>query len=223
MDGSFIAGENGRYFFELESEINASGTEIRAGQTLELLRSATLEKMAADAQMRSEAKYRLWGKVTKFGGKNYVFAVYFLGLRKINNPVSEPTQGIKQTINAPNDVVNIPAEIIALLKTSEVLPTIEVPEKLLLKQDTIFASRVGRVVEKAGKYVFEPDGLGRGVEKFEIELLPCQALEQAIEQVRSEPNPVRFNVAGIWTKYKDGQYLLPQKAIRMYSYGNFGR
>ena len=76
---------------------------------------------------------------------------------------------------------------------------------------------------KKGEYVFEPDGLGRGVEKFAIELLPCQSLEDAIAQVRSEPNPVRFNVAGILTKYKDRQYLLLQKATRVYSYGNFGR
>ena len=49
-----------------------------------------------------------------------------------------------------------------------------------LKQDTIFANRVGRVVEKQGGFVFEPDGLGRGIEKFEIALLPCQNLEEAI-------------------------------------------
>jgi hypothetical protein len=119
--------------------------------------------------------------------------------------------------------LNIPDEIVAKLQTSEVLPAQETPAGLQLKQDTIFANRVGFVIEKDGRYEFQPDGLGRGVEKFTIELLPCQALEQALQQVRGEPNPVRFNVAGILTKYKDGQYLLLQKATRVYSYGNFGR
>jgi hypothetical protein len=76
---------------------------------------------------------------------------------------------------------------------------------------------------KNGGYVFEADALGRGVEKFTIKLLPCEKLEDAMTQVRSESNPVRFNVAGILTKYKGEQYLLLQKATRMYSYGNFGR
>jgi hypothetical protein len=91
------------------------------------------------------------------------------------------------------------------------------------KQDTIFANRAGRVSLKEGKYVFEPDGLGRGVERFSIELLPCQSLDEAMGQVRSGANQVRFNVAGILTRYKDKRYLLLQKATRVYSYGNFGR
>ena len=33
---------------------------------------------------------------------------------------------------------------------------------------------------------------------------------------------MRFNVAGILTRYKGQQYLLLQKATRIYSYGNFG-
>ena len=130
-------------------------------------------------------------------------------------------------MNSPNDVVNIPAEIVALLKQSEVLPTTEAQatkaEELQLKQDTIFANRAGRIEVKNGTYVFEADALGRGVEKFAIKLLPCQKLEDAMTQVRNESNPVRFNMAGILTKYKGEQYLLLQKATRIYSYGNFGR
>jgi hypothetical protein len=92
-----------------------------------------------------------------------------------------------------------------------------------LKQDTIFANRTGRIYEEKGKYFFKPDGLGLGVEKGAIELLPCQALEDAMKNVISAVNPVRFSVTGIMTKYKDQQLLLLQKATRAYSYGNFGR
>ena len=100
--------------------------EIKAGQTLEMLGSATLEKMAADAKERSDAMFRIWAKVTKFEGKNYLFAVYYLSLRKIDRPVEETVKNepnktsqasTGQAVNAPNDVVNIPAEIVALLKT----------------------------------------------------------------------------------------------------------
>ena len=235
IDGKLICQTSGRQVrpgpdkcvFEFESGINEGGIEVKAGQTIELLNSTTLEKMAADAKERTDARYRLWAKVTKYEGKNYLFAIYFVGLRKMDKPTGQPHQdgSAKKTpaVNSPNDVLNIPEEIVAKLATSEVLPTEEAPAGVQLKQDTIFANRVGRVVEKQGRYVFETDSLGRGIEKFGIELLPCQALEQAIDQVHSDPNPVRFNVAGILTKYKDGQYLLLQKATRVYSYGNFGR
>jgi len=232
VDGRLVEAGPDKWAFEFESGINPGATgEVKAGQTLELLNSATLEKMVADAKERSDARYRLWGKVTKFEGKNYVFAVYFLGLRKVDRPAGQPQADSESkraaSINAPNDILNIPAEIAAKLQTSEVLPAGETPAALQLKQDATFANRTGRVVEKnggsTGRYLFEPDGLGRGVEKFAIELLPCQSLEDAIAQIKSEPNPVRFNVAGILTKYKDGQYLLLQKATRAYSYGNFGK
>jgi len=244
VDGKLIQTAPDKWAFEFESAANIGGVEIKAGQTLEMLGSATLEKMAADAKERSDAMFRLWAKVTKFEGKNYLFAVYYLSLRKLDQPTGEAVKNepnktdqasTTQTVNAPNDIVNIPAEIVALLKQSEVLPTTEAQvirqEELQLKQDTIFANRAGRVVAKnggstaltTGGYVFEADTLGRGVEKLAIKLLPCQKLEDAMAQVRSDSNPVRFNVAGILTRYKGEQYLLLQKATRMYSYGNFGR
>jgi hypothetical protein len=239
VDGKLIQTAPDKWTFEFESAANIGGVEIKAGQTLEMLHSATLEKMAADAKERTEAMFRLWAKVTKFEGKNYLFAVYYLPLHKIDQPTekaakNEPNSAA-QAVNAPNDVVNIPAEIVALLRQSEVLPTTEAQatraEELQLKQDTIFANRAGRVSVRnggstaltTGDYVFEADALGRGVDKFTIKLLPCQKLEDAITQVRGESNPVRFNVAGILTKYKGEQYLLLQKATRMYSYGNFGK
>lgn len=226
-DGRLVEGESGKWLFEFESGINDGAAELKAGQSLELLDSATLDKMTEDAKTRLEASYRLWGKVTKFEGRNYIFPVYFLGLRKIDRPAGQKERSDSNrkatSINEPNDILSIPDEIAAQLKTSEVLPTQEAPAGLQLKQDTIYANRVGRVVEKDGKYVFEPDGLGRGIERFEIALLPCQNLEEAITQVRGESNPVRFSVAGILTRYKGQQYLLLQKATRAYSYGNFGR
>ncbi|MGA2677694.1 MAG: hypothetical protein ABSF37_00175 [Sedimentisphaerales bacterium] len=241
VDGKLVQTGTDKWAFEFESAANIGGVEIKAGQTVEMLGSATLEKMILDAKERNDTMFRIWAKVAKFEGKNYLFAVYYLSLRKIDRPAEEteenepnktsqessPRLSSGQAVNAPNDVVNIPPEIVALLKTSEVLPTTEAQatrqEELQLKQDTIFANRAGRVAVKNGVYVFEADAFGRGVDKFTIKLLPCQKLEDAMTQVRSESNPVRFNVAGILTKYKGEQYLLLQKATRMYSYGNFGR
>ncbi len=234
VDGRLVQAGDDKWLFEFESELTDGVGAVQAGGSLELLRSATLEKMMADAKTRVDARYRLWGKVTKFEQKNYVFPVYFLGLRKVDRPEDEETQKDKsrtrQSINAPNDILNIPDDIVARLQTSEVLPAGPPPQRLELKQDRIFANRAGLVVEKddgstglaTGRYVFEASGLGQGVEDFSLQLLPCEALEQAIRQTRDLANPVRFNVAGILTRYQDRQYLLLQKATRIYSYGNFG-
>ena len=227
-DGRLVEGKEGNWLFEFESAISDGITELKAGQSLELLASATLEKLIEDAKTRVEADYRLWGKVTRSGGRNFIFPVYFLGLRKIDKPGDQNRTSDRNkaaaSINESNDIVSIPEEIAALLKTSAVLPAQQIQDATLqLKQDTIFANRLGRIVEKKGQYVFVPDALGRGIEKFEIALLPSQNLEDAIDEIRSEPNPVRFNVAGIMTRYKGKQYLLLQKTTRAYSYGNFGR
>ncbi len=214
VDGKLVQTGTDKWAFEFESAANIGGVEIKAGQALEMLGSATLEKMIADAKERSDAMFRIWAKVTKFEGKNYLFAVYYLPLRKIDRPAEEtgenepnktsqessPRPSSGQAVNAPNDVVNIPPEIVALLKTSEVLPTTEAQatraEELQLKQDTIFANRAGRVAVKNGVYVFEADAFGRGVDKFTIKLLPCQKLEDAMTQVRSESNPVQVQRGG---------------------------
>lgn len=235
LDGRLVDKGNGKWFFEFETDVSDGKATLKAGETLEILKSSTVEKMIEDAKTRNDARYRLWGKITKFGEKNYIFASYFLAMRKMEdrrqktenkkqNSPSTARPGTPQAVNDPNDIVKIPEEIVAKLKTSEVLPESETPQTPLeLKQDSIFANRVGFVIEKNGSYIFQPDGLGRGVEKYSIELLPCQPLEEAIAQTHGEPNPVRFSVAGILTRYKDRQLLLMQKATRIYSYGNFGR
>ena len=89
VDGKLIQTAPDKWAFEFESAANVGGAEIKAGQTLEMLGSATLEKMAADAKERTDARFRLWAKVTKFDGKNYLFAVYYLSLRKIDQPTGE--------------------------------------------------------------------------------------------------------------------------------------
>jgi hypothetical protein len=228
-DGLLIAGLNEQWQFEFESDLSDGTTMLKAGQSLMLLKSATLEKMVDDAKQRPEARYRLWGKITKFEGKNYVFPSYFVGLRKLEDKRQrtedrgQKTEDGRQTINSPNDIVKIPEEIVSQLATSEVIPAVEAPSAMRLEQDKIFTSKVGLIYEEKGKCFFKPDGLGLGVEKGEIELLPCQALDDAMRQIKSAINPVRFSVAGIMTKYKDRQFLLLQKATRVYSYGNFGR
>ena len=71
-----------RWFFEFDSDISV----IKAGTSLELLPSSTLEKMTADVEKHSGASYKLWGRVTKYKGRNFIFPIYFLPLGKTKRP-----------------------------------------------------------------------------------------------------------------------------------------
>jgi len=76
---------------------------------------------------------------------------------------------------------------------------------------------------KKQQYGFIFDALGRKIPKKSFRLLPCEALELAEQKQSLELETLKFRIAGIVTKYKDQNYLLLQKATKVYSYGNFAR
>jgi hypothetical protein len=70
---------------------------------------------------------------------------------------------------------------------------------------------------------FVPYALGWNLGDVRYELLPCTALEQALQKQRQVLDPIRFSVAGLVTEFKGKKYLLLQRAVVVYNYGNFGR
>jgi len=180
-DGFVLAGVNGeltrqassdgcqRWFFKFDSQLSDDAGRVKAGASLELLPSAALEKMTADAQKRSTKSYVLWGRVTKYKDTNFIFPIYFLPFSEIEPspspmPASQKTRQKEPelTINEPNDELAIPQEIMARLKTTRILRTEKSapaqnapfapsgetgagqPQKgLELKHDSILADRTG--------------------------------------------------------------------------------
>jgi hypothetical protein len=255
------------WFFEFSTDVNDYRGWASAGTRLELLASSELEKMIADVNERSAASYRLWGWVTKYKGRNFIFPNYFFPLGKLSRPqpqtppkasqkVQKPTEGLsikeseqqpivarprrdRPAVSEPNDVLAIPQEIIEKLKAGRIVR----PEKLgrtpktkkgvgdsvsakkaQLQQDSILADRTAFLVKHDdGQIVFVLDAFGRNVRPVSLRLLPCEVLELAEQRQSAVPEPVRFKIAGIITKYKGENYLLPQKATRVYSHQNFDR
>jgi hypothetical protein len=245
------------WFFELGSDVSDYRARAGAGTKLELLPSATLEKMTADVNDRS---VRLWGRVTKYKGENFIFPMYFLPLSKTAKPQPQIPKALQKpqqqesrpvdrpsaqedkrqpTINDPNDILEIPQEIIEKLKTRKadrlkMLPeTTEVKKRQEepgpakrpeIKQDTILADRTALLVRQDdGRLVFVLDALGRNVQQVSLWLLPCEVLELTEGRQSALPELVRFKIAGIKTAYKGKGYLLLQKATRVYSHQNFDR
>jgi hypothetical protein len=241
---NFAADE---WVFVFDSDLSNGKGLVKAGESLELLPSSTLEKMVTDANNDSNANYRLWGRVTQYKGKNFIFPTYFLLLSRVKRPElptsqKSPQQENRLIINEPNDVLTIPKELIEKLsdrkkriehttreqngQKNEAEPGDKPKSKL---QDFILADRCGFIYwpeQKTAKTwreaVFVPDALGRKKAKIILHLLPCQVLEQAQQTQSAEPDSLRFKIAGIVTRFKGKDYLLLQRATRVYSHGNFG-
>ncbi len=223
------AGSNEGWFFEFDSDVSNDRGQIHAGASLELLPSTALEKMTDDANNRSNADYRLWARVTRYKGRNFIFPIYFLPLSKVKQPQSLTPQKSQQqetrpTINEPNDALAIPKEIIEKLKPRRIVRMAQLRKGLELKQDFILADRTGFIAKQGDSgLVFVFDALGRNVRQASFGLLPCQALERAQLKQSAEVDPLRFKIAGILTQYKGNHYLLLERAIPVYSHQNFGR
>jgi len=251
------------WFFELDSDVTDHRTVVKKGTSLQLLPSATLQRITDDMEIRSAANYCLWGRVTKYKGKNFIFPIYFLPLSKIEQPQTEtprtpeePNQQERKqpettnmekddwepNINDPNDILAVPQEIIDKLKTRrlelakwqdtdtsrETEPNIQ-PASIekagrTPRQDAVLANRTAfLIVQDDDRPIFVLDALGRSAPKISLRLLPCEALELTEQRQSAELEQPRFKIAGIMTKYKDQNYLLLQRAAKVYSHDNFAR
>lgn len=237
-----VSSESG-WFYEFATDVNDLRVKASAGTTLELLPSSTLEKLIADVNEHSASTYRLSGRVTKYKGANFIFPNYFLPVSTIAKrqpPIDQkPTEAIQSTpekepkqqpaVSEPNDLLTMPKEIMERLAVGRIVrpqssrPTPKT-KKIVLEQDSILTDRSAFLVKQSdGRLMFVLNALGRNVRPVSLRLLPCEALELAELTQSAIPEPVRFKIAGIVTKYKGEKYLLLQKATRIYSHGNFAR
>ena len=243
VDGKLIGGDSNdvfqgiseagftvpeRWFFEFDSDVSDEISIVKAGTAIELLPSSALERLTSEVEKNSEASSRLWGRVTEYNGRNFIFGFYFLPLSEVKPPELQEAQEQRQTgrrpaINEPNDALAVPQEIIEKLTSRRIIRTEQLRKGLELKQDSILADRTGLLVRQGdGQFVFVLDALGRGIQQISFRLLPCETLERAWRVRSAEAEQVRFKIAGIVTRYKGNHYLLLQRAIRVYSYENFG-
>ncbi len=262
-DGLSLAGIDGKltpqnssegwrkWLFELQSDLNDDTVTVPAGQKLQILPSKALEEIEKNIEERSASDYRIWGKVTKYNGENFIFPTYFLPLSELKSlespdPAPSPQETAPQKpkvptpqikINEPNDPLPIPQEIIEKLRNRPVLSAkmltenkttennfSQPPQMPQLKQDYILVDRTAFLQkDENGDPVFVLDALGRNLPELSFKLLPSQALEIAQQKQNRTLEPQRFKIAGIITEYNEQLYLLPQKATRVHSHGNFGK
>ncbi len=231
---------NDTWLFELTMDVKTPEYRLAAGTRFKLLPSITLGRLVADVNDRVAPRYRLSARVTLYRGQNYLFPTYYLPLSKFKDDKSTETEGQPPEAGKPNsqsEIRNpqsqgpelaIPPEVLEKLKKQRPLRT---PRKgaeaetkpIQVPPEQVLVDCVGHIESRGGRYVFVPYALGWNVSDVQYELLPCTALEGALRRQKEALDPLRFNVAGLVTEFQGRKYLLLQRAIIVYNYGNFGR
>jgi hypothetical protein len=134
----------------------------------------------------------------------------------------------QSTADEPENVLEMPPEIMKRLKASKTIRPKRpgrraATNKSWPAQDSILADRTAFLAKQDnGLPVFVLDALGLNARPVSLLLLPCEVLELTEQRQAAVPERLRFKIAGFITTYKGKNYLLLQKATRIYSHGNFG-
>lgn len=251
-DGAVVSGLDGRlapaeagnaWWFELAAEFKTDNYCVPAGTRFTLLPSATLERLIVDVNDRYTPQYRLAAQVTRYQGASFLLVTYFLPLSKFKSDEKTEDGGRRAedgAVGLPADSgLAIPAEIVEKLKNQRPihgpLRKPGAPEqdprpagqdylgRMLVDRVGIIETGGGRPQAGGASSQFIPYALGWNISNVRYELLPCGVLEHAQQIQRGSMEPIRFNVAGLVTQFRGRQYLLLQRAVPVYNYGNFGR
>lgn len=224
IDGKLVEDDsNDVYYLKIDSDIKDDKSVIRSGAEIELLPSVSLEKMVARWQKEDpNSGFRIWGRVTSYGNKNYIYPFY--SQQTSVTAIDSNSQETSLPLEDPNDPLQLPPDILEKLRSRKIIRSVEQIANIDIEQDQILTDRTGFIRQNAeGDFIFEFDSIGRNIERFSIELLPCQALQRAVSQQADEIDPARFKVSGTITKFRNKYYLLLQRAVQTYSHGNFTR
>jgi hypothetical protein len=148
--------------------------------------------------------------------------------RKTAGGAPEKETEKQSVVSDSDDMLTMPKEIRKRLSDRRIVrprATRQTPEKKIdVRRDTVLVNRSAFLAKrKDGQLSFVLSAFGRNTRPVSLRLLPCEVLELTEHLQSAIPEPVRFKIAGVVTKYKGEDYLLLQKAVRTYSYGNFAR
>lgn len=179
VDGKLSSSDsNDAWFFVSDSDVNDGKSRVGANTPLQLLPSSTLERMTADMKRRGGENYRIWARVTKYKGRNFLFPIYFLPLSKVkDSALVTPTDAnladtsqaeqVKPTpaANEPNGTLAIPKEITDRLSDRPTVyrqqpqePNSQSEKLRSVKQDYVLADRTG-FISRTSRIGFAYDGL----------------------------------------------------------------
>jgi hypothetical protein len=216
IDGK-ITTQNGKWFFTVFEPITDGKGVLDPKIAIAILPSSMLEKFASTFS-KEKNSYRIWGKLTRYGNKNFVYMSYFL---PVTEAINEPVQ--PADINDSNEVKIIPDDVLLLLKPKRIISLAELKKPLGTEADGVLIDRTGFLKQTKDGAYFGFDGMGRNIDLLQLPLLECAELESMVSQQKQISMPLRFNISTIVTRYQGKRYLLLQRATRVFSNGNFAK
>ena len=226
LDGVLVSDDaNDVWLFELVDDINEPTGLIPSGARLQVLPSGTLAQMISDANDRLAPEYRITAQVTRYQDKNFLLALYYLPLSRFKDAAepNQPQATDTQPQGRPDGGPTIPEEALAILQSRRPVrgPQRTEPAGPPSQPTQMLVGRTGLIERHEDRWQFVPDGAGWNVSSIRYELLPSSMLEQVLAMVATSINPIHFNVSGPITEYEGVEYLILQRAVRAYDYGNF--
>jgi hypothetical protein len=215
IDGKISSQGENWYFAVFESLTDGQGV-LATETAVQILPSSMLIKLAAAVSTESK-NFRIWGKFTKYRGRNFIYLSYFLPVTEVNQPQVEPADA------DANEEKIIPDDVLALLRPKRMINLAELKKPLSTESDGIIADRTGFLVQEGNDFYFDFDALGRNIDSLQLPLLNCESLEVMANQQSLSTIPMRFKISAIVTAYKGKNYMLLQRATRAYNHGNFAR
>jgi len=222
VDGQLVKGQAGKWFFKIQAQVTDGKAQVEAGKPFEMLACANLEAMTSVMKEGGTGSFRLWGRITTYKGRNFIFANYFLPISD-TEPVTKPAE--QPTPSGFDDDTVIPDDVLDKLKPKHKIAVSRLDRPIEAQTDTVLTGRTGYITRsRDGSWVvFAVDGLGRNLPSRSLRLLPCRALERLQWRQADELGRCRYKAAGVVTTYKDIDYLLLHRAVKLYSHGNFAR
>ena len=136
VDGELRRASGGEYAFAFDKDMATEKGSVIAGQQMQMLPSTTLGYMRRDLGERQSMSLRLWGTITAYHGRNYIFPSYYLQIATAAPAESAPSGNLEApsepaapveapAINDANDEIRIPEELMAELKATRRIVDIE--------------------------------------------------------------------------------------------------
>ncbi|MCP4451005.1 MAG: hypothetical protein GY809_06055, partial [Planctomycetes bacterium] len=214
--------DTGPWFLELHSEVKDQNAVVPVGTRVELLPCGMLEILLGDAKVQPDTDLRVWAKVAQYRGKNYFFLMNYFGLSAPvpSLPQKQATEGDSP---AKADRLQIPEAVKKRLAQQRVVHAAAIPKGATNLASKILINRFGYIKTHKDTKVFVFDGLGYATADAPIQVLPCGALERIETLQNRGVGPYRFSIAGMTTTFRGQPYIYLQRALRVFSHGNFGQ
>ena len=223
IEGLAQSTEPNGWSFTSDTNLIYMKTTLPAGTALPILPSGNLQQIQSLAKEQQKTRIKIWGILTSYKKKNFVFPIQIVALSESDTTPSQPLPTKRIDPNAIDPTVSdvIPSEVMKIMRSQNRIDLARMSEVMDSgKSDFTLIGKTGYLTTDKDK-LFIPDSFGRKMERGRLVLLPCLTLEETENDLAKSLGRHRYAISGIVTMYNGKQYLLLYRAVRTYSNGNF--